>query len=393
MLSIYRRHNEKCRKKLKIGNEDIQKCACPLMVMGMDRRGIYHDREALHTRDLFIAQEVLRKIESGEVVKPPAESSLLIPDVCESYVRIMTSQRGWKDGTVRYFKAVQNNLERFSKDQGVKYFPEITTEFMDRWIEKWDVGDSTKQARGGYLRGLFTMAVKRKWVTENPIEDIQFPKSDGEGKTAPFELTVELPKIENAIPRWMDGYRNQMSRKTAFTRIPETTSALVLLLRLTGLRVSDAFMFNPRALTKRVIEGEEMYCYYGRQKKTERPVFLPFYPNEVRPIIECEWMSEGHAFWDGKTRLADWNSEFHRVVMRMLERVSGVPNIHPHRFRDTFAVELLSKGADIRSVSRLLGHKSVNTTLQYYEHWVQEDQDKLVRAFMRKRTVPIRRAG
>jgi integrase len=29
-------------------------------------------------------------------------------------------------------------------------------------------------------------------------------------------------------------------------------------------------------------------------------------------------------------------------------------------------------------VSRLLGHKSPATTLNYYEHWVRADQDKLV---------------
>jgi integrase len=41
-------------------------------------------------------------------------------------------------------------------------------------------------------------------------------------------------------------------------------------------------------------------------------------------------------------------------------------------------VDLLSRDVNIRSVSRLLGHKNVATTLTYYEHWVRGDQDKLV---------------
>jgi site-specific recombinase XerD len=36
-----------------------------------------------------------------------------------------------------------------------------------------------------------------------------------------------------------------------------------------------------------------------------------------------------------------------------------INNAHPHRFRDTFAVELLLAGAPIEHVSLLLGHASV----------------------------------
>jgi integrase len=52
-------------------------------------------------------------------------------------------------------------------------------------------------------------------------------------------------------------------------------------------------------------------------------------------------------------------------------------NGHTHRFRDTFAVALLEKGATIENVSRLLGHTSIKITERHYSPWVKSRQDAL----------------
>jgi len=165
-------------------------------------------------------------------------------------------------------------------------------------------------------------------------------------------------------------------------------------LRYTGLRISDGFAFEPRALVKRVIETQEAYCYYlPNQQKTGEPVFIVIPPDVAEYVISAPRLTEPCAFYDPegtdlkpKKRQIDhkhqWGSRFRQNVIRYLEIVSGVPNIHPHRFRDTFAVYLLQHGVDIRAVSRMLGHTDIATTLKYYEHWVKDDQLKAIQTMM-----------
>lgn len=59
------------------------------------------------------------------------------------------------------------------------------------------------------------------------------------------------------------------------------------------------------------------------------------------------------------------------------EIFQGVHGGHAHRFRDTFAVELLLAGVPLERVSVLLGHQSVRITERHYSPWVRSRQEQL----------------
>jgi len=56
---------------------------------------------------------------------------------------------------------------------------------------------------------------------------------------------------------------------------------------------------------------------------------------------------------------------------------------HPHRFRDTLAVDLLLRGVPMDRVSILLGHSSVKITERHYTPWVSARQEQLESDLMR----------
>lgn len=86
------------------------------------------------------------------------------------------------------------------------------------------------------------------------------------------------------------------------------------------------------------------------------------------------WIPTGYCFTqDNGDRmnpdsLTGWLKEFS-------ER-HGLPHINPHAFRHTVASVLLANGTDVVTVSKQLGHASVNTTEGFYSHIIEENKAK-----------------
>ena len=53
------------------------------------------------------------------------------------------------------------------------------------------------------------------------------------------------------------------------------------------------------------------------------------------------------------------------IRLRNLGRKLNLNKVHPHKFRRTLATMAIDKGMPIEQVQQLLGHQSVDTTLQY----------------------------
>ena len=67
--------------------------------------------------------------------------------------------------------------------------------------------------------------------------------------------------------------------------------------------------------------------------------------------------------------------------MQKFSKKYGVPNLHPHKLRHTFASIAITNGADVASVSEKLGHSDKPVTLRMYTHADQESMKRASQIF------------
>ena len=67
--------------------------------------------------------------------------------------------------------------------------------------------------------------------------------------------------------------------------------------------------------------------------------------------------------------------------MKKFSRKYGIPDLHPHKLRHTFASIAITSGADIASVSEKLGHSDKAVTLRMYTHADQESMKRASQIF------------
>ena len=140
--------------------------------------------------------------------------------------------------------------------------------------------------------------------------------------------------------------------------------AILELLFSTGLRVAELC-----ALNSDIDLSRDDLSVRGKGEKV-RVVFLsPAAKDSVAQYLKARKDMEEALFVDGRA------TKLHRITPRDVQRhikvyaaKAGITSkVTPHTLRHVFATDLLTNGADLRSVQALLGHASINTT-QIYTH-------------------------
>lgn len=147
--------------------------------------------------------------------------------------------------------------------------------------------------------------------------------------------------------------------------------AIVEFLYSTGLRVSELCSLNVRDINW---AKQEVYVV-GKGNK-ERVVYisdlaifhLKRYLSDRCKKEKCDInsLNEKPLFLRarGSSRLMDSGLQY---MLRGIGKRASVTDVHPHRFRRTFATDLLNRGMKAEQVMVLMGHSKLDTTMIYYD--------------------------
>lgn len=137
--------------------------------------------------------------------------------------------------------------------------------------------------------------------------------------------------------------------------------AIIDLLASTGMRVGEMVLLN-----RNDIDFNERECIVFGKGSKERVVYF-----DARSKIHLQNYLKSRID-DNPALFVSLKSPHERlriggveVRLREYGRKLGLQKVHPHKFRRTLATMAIDKGMPIEQLQQLLGHRKIDTTLQY----------------------------
>jgi len=237
-------------------------------------------------------------------------------------------------------EVASHDIQKFMRDVATgKTAVDVKTSFRGRAIVRGGKGTASRTV--GLLGGIFTFAVKRKILAENPVAGVErYPDRVGERFLSEEEFAV--------LGAHLSAFEKHGANKAAI--------AIIRLLTFTGARKSEIAsltwgevdlnlaclrLVDSKTREKIIPLGPPAVEILKGMKKGDRKAFV--FPAEV-----------GSGFFQGTDK-----------VWRKLRTRAGFPELRMHDLRHSFASVSLASGDSLPLIGKLLGHKDVKTTARY----------------------------
>jgi integrase/recombinase XerD len=280
----------------------------------------------------------------------------------DAFLEMLTAEGGAAQNTITAYHADLQDFLRFMTPLQTQWADVTPSRLGDYLAEMAENGCAvrTQARRLSTLRQFFLFLVREGVRVENPAVDISMPK-----------ITVSLPRYLSEAEldelfRTAAGWPGPAGRKI---------SAGLEILYSTGLRISELLALPVSALstdaTHLIIKGKG-----GRERvvplsSAAKLAALRLREGSKKPV---RFLFPGRDIRYPMTRQG-----FALLLKQLAARAKIDPvRLSPHVLRHSFASHLLARGADIRSVQKLLGHADISTT-QIYTHVLSERLEKLVK--------------
>jgi len=400
-LIMYRRHAKACSKGYDQNkrifppqtHKDIKAdCGCPIVCSGT-RRSPNGDTEklrhlSLDTNDWDTAREKLKALQE---LATPVASRVTVGEAIARYLkRKGPSGDNIEHATLRKHQVMLlDRVVPFCKDRGIQLIsafddPAIVEEcflsfknlnpshnkktatLMDK-----PLSDRTRAKELDRYRSFLRYCNELGWLKHNHAANKNIIKPPSVKPSAKYGLEpAEETQVFDAIELVTN--RRQMDQYNA-----KELRALVMVLRYSGLRISDAVTLDHTQLVKRE-SGEGYAIKVMSMQKTADPVRIPITLETAEALqsLQVKGEKDGRRFWfytgngERDTAVNNWRERVDNLL-KLAQQPPYKPFRHhatPHTLRHTFAIAALNNGADIKMVSRWLGHSNTKITEAHYSH-------------------------
>ena len=281
-------------------------------------------------------------------------TSPILNDINE-YLVFVSQVKNLSENTTKSYERDLKKLYLFLEKLNITNYSDIKEEICSAWI-----GDL-------YSQNNKPKSIQRHLSSAKGF--FRFLKKNNLISSSPFEL-VTAPKSSNALPDVLspEDVEQLLNFKPSNT-IEIRDMAIVELMYSSGLRVSETVNIN-------ISDFEENMSFLrviGKGSKTRLVPMGRFAVNAIN-----NWLNEREKI-SNNTDALFLNSKGSRLSVRSIQLrlkkmaiKQGLPPVHPHMLRHSFATHMLESSGDLRTIQELLGHSSLSTTQIYtkldYQH-------------------------
>lgn len=199
---------------------------------------------------------------------------------------------------------------------------------------------ATLNQRKSIIRSFFQWLSEEDFITNNPALRLHHEKVSV--KPEPVFTDIQLEEIRDACDRVRD-------------------AAIIELLVSSGIRINECSCLKKEDVD---LDSREA-TVLGKGSKYRTVYFSARAEFLIRSYLQSRTDDSPYLFVTLRNphRMLKTNSI--RDIMKKISNESGIPKIHPHRFRHTMATNLVEKGCDITDVQQMLGHTKLDTTMRY----------------------------
>lgn len=277
-------------------------------------------------------------------------------NLSDSFLLYCKVEKNYSVKTINtYSLALSQFLEFLAEEYGSE--PEIEQIEADDirpflgWLHDHGLGRNSLRLKIAAIKSFFKYCQKKGLLVKNPARLVASPKKEKKLPTVLLEkeINILMGSFNPSDPR---GARNL---------------ALAELLYSSGLRISEALSLNLRDFN----DSTRLVTVLGKGNKQR---VVPIGEVAVKAIMN--YLNLRHnllkehdevALFLGSNGKRMNPSTAWRILHTAMKGITESSGKSPHVLRHSFATHLLDKGADIQSVSEMLGHASLSTT-QVYSH-------------------------